>query len=205
MKKTLSFFFIFLLLNIQHAFALNCGKKLVELGDKKVEVLIKCGEPVLEEKWQEKVIVYHDFQRQIIKGKALHYDVEEWTYNFGSNRFLYFLRFVNGKLSNIEEGFRGYDGPLPLRTTKSDCGRRVEVGDRKIDVLLKCGRPTFTEKKKEDQFHSIFSERDKIFEERQYDVTFEEWTYNLGPNNFIYFIEFENGKVRKIESGDYGY
>ena len=34
--------------------------------------------------------------------------VEEWEYNFGTNRFLYYLRFENGKLMRITVGDYGY-------------------------------------------------------------------------------------------------
>ena len=34
--------------------------------------------------------------------------VEEWEYNFGTNRFLYYLRFENGKLIRITVGDYGY-------------------------------------------------------------------------------------------------
>jgi len=204
MKEILLFASTLLLLGLHNAFALSCGNKLVDMGDRKVEVLMKCGNPNFVEKWQERIIAYRDFQGKIIKGSAAHRYVEEWTYNFGSNRFLYFLRFVNDRLSNIEEGSRGYDGPLP-RTVRSNCGQRVEVGDRKIDVLMKCGPPTLKDERSEERFHSLLADRDKIYEERQSYVTLEEWTYNFGPNYFIYFIKFENGRVHKVESGDYGY
>jgi hypothetical protein len=31
------------------------------------------------------------------------------------------------------------------------------------------------------------------------------WTYNYGPSRFIDYVRIENGKVRKIYSGGYGY
>ena len=33
----------------------------------------------------------------------------------------------------------------------------------------------------------------------------EVWTYNYGPSRFIDYVRIENGKVRKIYSGGYGY
>ena len=35
-------------------------------------------------------------------------------------------------------------------------------------------------------------------------VDLEEWTYNLGPSSFIYYLTFENGFLQRIESGTYG-
>jgi hypothetical protein len=36
-------------------------------------------------------------------------------------------------------------------------------------------------------------------------ITVEEWTYNHGPHRFIDRVRIENGRVRKINSGSYGY
>jgi len=204
MKSILFLMVFFLAISPKDALALRCGNKLVEVGDKKAEVILKCGNPAFVEKYREKVIVYREFGGKVIKGTAVYRYVEEWTYNFGSNRFLYFLKFVNDKLSHIEEGRLGYDGPLP-KTGKATCGQRVEVGDRKIEVLMKCGQPTLVDKRSEEQLHSRWTEEGRIFEERETYTTIEEWTYNFGPNNFMYSIKFENGRVRKVESGDYGF
>ncbi len=202
MRWTLFFLGILLLASIPDAHALSCGNKIVELGDRKVEVLLKCGNPDFIEKWEERTLAYRDFEGRVVQGSAGKYYTEEWTYNFGSNRFLYFLKFVNEKLSNIEEGNRG--GSLP-QTVNPDCGRRVEMGDRRINVLMKCGPPTLTEERYEERLHSILADQDRIFEERQSYTHIEDWTYNLGPNYFLVFIKLENGRVRKIETGGYGY
>ena len=206
--KRYIFFLVFLFLSpvlgMQDSFALTCSNKWVEPGDRKVEVLLKCGEPVLMEKYQERTVAYRDFLGQAIKGREGYRYVEEWTYNFGSTRFLYFLKFVNERLFSIEEGVRGFDGPLASKP-KPSCGQMVEPGDRKIDVLMKCGRPTLKDEKVEEQYDSIFREQDRFFEEQISYRVIEEWTYNFGPNYFLYFIKLENGRVRRIESGGYGY
>ena len=36
-------------------------------------------------------------------------------------------------------------------------------------------------------------------------IRVELWTYNYGPSRFIDYVRLENGKVRKIYSGGYGY
>ncbi|HEY5974410.1 MAG TPA: DUF2845 domain-containing protein [Geobacteraceae bacterium] len=36
-------------------------------------------------------------------------------------------------------------------------------------------------------------------------ATVEEWTYNFGPNEFMYLVRFVNGRVTKIQSRDRGY
>jgi hypothetical protein len=36
-------------------------------------------------------------------------------------------------------------------------------------------------------------------------VEIEEWPYNLGPTSFMLYLTFENGRLTRIESGEYGY
>jgi hypothetical protein len=36
-------------------------------------------------------------------------------------------------------------------------------------------------------------------------IRVEEWVYNLGRNRFIRYLRFENGRLKKIDTGGYGY
>ncbi len=69
------------------------------------------------------------------------------------------------------------------------CGSRiVSVGDTKAEVRAKCGEPT----SKEERPVGIFA-------------TVEEWTYNLGPTEFVRILRFEGGRLAEIETGRYGF
>ena len=194
---------IFLLLMTAEAFALRCGNKLVDIGDRKIEVLEKCGKPVFVENWQEEVIVYRGrLERQIRRISST--DIEEWTYNFGANRFIYFLRFVNGRLNRIEEGQLGSNRLIPS-LPQPDCGQRVEIGDRRIDVLRKCGNPVATEKREDLRVTTSPAQEENVFTERVFQADIEEWTYNFGPTHFLLFIKLQRGRVTSMEYGDYGF
>jgi hypothetical protein len=65
-------------------FAMRCGNALVLTGDREFEVLRKCGEP--------------DFV-----------SIDGWAYNLGPNLFIHYLRFDNGRLTEIELGEYGWD------------------------------------------------------------------------------------------------
>jgi len=194
---------IFLLLMTAEAFALRCGNKLVDIGDRKIEVLEKCGKPVFVENWQEEVIVYRGrLERQIRRISST--NIEEWTYNFGANRFIYFLRFVNGRLNRIEEGQVGSNRLIPS-LPQPDCGQRVEIGDRRIDVLRKCGNPVATEKREDLRVATSPTQEENVFTERVFQADIEEWTYNFGPTHFLLFIKLQRGRVTSMEYGDYGF
>jgi hypothetical protein len=94
------------------------------------------------------------------------------------------------------------------------CGSKiVSTGDRKFDVLRKCGEPAYIEVREEVRikrdFGSPFSPHEEesgrfpLFVKKL--VTVEEWEYNLGSGRFIRYLRFENGILVRITTGDYGY
>jgi len=95
----------------------SCGSKIITIGDRKYDVLRKCGEPSYVEVW-EQVRIRRDFGFRLFE-TGVGWDrwplflkefitVEEWEYNLGSNRFIRYLRFENGRLIRITEGDYGY-------------------------------------------------------------------------------------------------
>jgi hypothetical protein len=84
--------------------AMRCGNNLVDVGDTKIAVLAKCGEPALKEE------VGEDFSRESDNRdtrKERRY-VEKWTYNFGSTRFIYVLTIKNGRVIDISTEDKGF-------------------------------------------------------------------------------------------------
>ncbi len=81
----------------------------------------------------------------------------------------------------------------------SCAGGIVSTGDRSFDVLAKCGQPDFRDSHQEEVVQQFDDTRKKVF------VTVEEWTYNLGPNQFTRIIVFKNGRIEEIKTGSYGY
>lgn len=98
---------LFLFSTAADAFAFRCGRKIVEIGDHKSDVLQICGEPEFTE------------QRRGIAGSRFRYPrgtlsidryeevvIDEWIYNFGPTKFKQILWFENGYL--IETDHLGY-------------------------------------------------------------------------------------------------
>jgi hypothetical protein len=80
------------------AYALKCGTKLVEIYDRKHKVLYKCGEPTYTDSYEQVSSIY-PYQIQ---------QIDVWTYNFGSNKFIQELIFRNGRLHRINSLGYGY-------------------------------------------------------------------------------------------------
>ncbi|MGR9101323.1 MAG: DUF2845 domain-containing protein [Gammaproteobacteria bacterium] len=108
-KQTVPALLLFFIFYAGPAHALRCQGKVVDIGDYKVEVLQKCGEPA----WTER--------RYGTEGSRLHHPgrtldidqyeeivIDEWTYNFGPRRFMRLLMFENGVLKEIIKLDYGY-------------------------------------------------------------------------------------------------
>ena len=94
------------------------------------------------------------------------------------------------------------------------CGNRIiTLGGRKDDVLRKCGEPSnaaiWQEVHTKREFGAGVVDHDSGYRRSPLlvdeSVTIEEWEYNLGPNQFIRHLRFENGRLIKITAGEYGY
>ena len=82
----------------------SCDEKVVSIGDTVAQVISKCGEPALKDSKQEEIVENIDIGLR----SKIFVLVEEWTYNFGPNRFVEILTFRNGRLEKIEKGSRGF-------------------------------------------------------------------------------------------------
>jgi hypothetical protein len=79
-------------------------------------------------------------------------------------------------------------------------GGIISTGDRNSDVIAKCGSPDFRDSHQEEVVQRLDADtKQKIY------ITVEEWTYNLGPNQFTRIVTLKNGRVAEIKTGNYGY
>lgn len=174
------------------ALALRCGSDLVHKGDHVIEVLNKCGEPVWRERWEDEIIERRFFdilERQTVV-------MEEWLYDFGPTRLLHILRFRNSRLESIATGDRG--SRLSVQSCRE--GKVLSIGDTKFEVLSVCGPPDFSEIRDADEL--IINRFDRS---RRTTNRIDEWTYNFGPGNFLLHLTFENGRLKRMETGGYGF
>ena len=75
-----------------------------------------------------------------------------------------------------------------LAVPSYSCGtRQVSPGARKLELIGACGEPALADRRVEG------------------DVTVDEWSYNFGPYQPIAIFRFEDGVLRSIELGDYGF
>jgi hypothetical protein len=86
----------------------KCRNDLVNVGDSRATVLLKCGEPLVKDAVCRPLPVQG--QRPASGPRGGHIvpceNVDEWIYNPGYGQFMTTLRFVEGRLAAIEYGDR---------------------------------------------------------------------------------------------------
>lgn len=100
---------------------------------------------------------------------------------------LFMLAYVSAAWGDASESMR--------------CGNRlVSLGDNKAEVLIKCGTPAWKDAWTDEIINGVNTPTSvRITTDR------ERWVYNFGHNKFLRFLSFENGRLAKITTGDYGF
>jgi hypothetical protein len=104
--RGLTICFTVFLAHFAKAESLRCNGDIVDVGDAKIDVFRKCGEPVLKDNYCEKTT----FRAKRSDGT---YDIMErceyidvWTYNPGKGQFWTNLYFSEGRLREMRYGDR---------------------------------------------------------------------------------------------------
>ncbi len=140
---------------------------------------------------------YHDLDRDygLVSAQTVLINIEEWTYNFGPNRFIETLVFENDELVSITSGGYGFDQHPSQNPI-------VEKGDSKALVVMKYGQPAYTDKRQGENVSVTYREDgDYLYaEELREPANEEDWTYDLGPDRFLQKLCFKNNRLVDIRS-----
>lgn len=188
--------------------SIRCGGSLVSVGDRKIDLLGRCGPPDHQEA--------HDEERAFTfrgPGNALHtrrvlLTVERWTYDFGPSRFLQWVTMESGTITAVEQGSYGTAAGdqarrgAPLPRARCDTGDS-RVGDTAYEVQVKCGEPALRDGK--SVARSVVVPLGTGVAEEVRPGTLEVWSYDFGPGSFVRFLVFLDGKLVEVKTGAYGY
>ena len=96
--------------SLAHADAMRCGSRLVTFGDTRTAVRSICGEPT---EVQTRSILRRPSYN--LNGRVMYYGdgyieipVESWIYNLGPYKLMRSVRFVDGRVDEIETMGYGY-------------------------------------------------------------------------------------------------
>jgi len=81
----------------------QCSDQIISVGDSVADVMAKCGEPAWKDKHEE-IIRQRLDDNTVSKVSVV---VEDWTYNFGPNRFMRIFTFRNGTVTDVRTGGYG--------------------------------------------------------------------------------------------------
>lgn len=81
-------------------------------------------------------------------------------------------------------------------------GGIVSIGATSGEVTSKCGQPASSSQREDKR---VADDAKKSGNRIITTVSIDDWLYNFGPNQFQYRVLFENGRVARFESLDYGY
>ena len=87
-------------------------------------------------------------------------------------------------------------------------GGLVSEGDARIDLLGKCGPPSFQDAHVDERWVASAGRHHgsaALSAGRTVGVVVELWSYDLGPDAFVHVVTLENGRVVELSSGSYGY
>ncbi|HEX3776013.1 MAG TPA: DUF2845 domain-containing protein [Polyangiaceae bacterium] len=98
---------------------LRCGDRLASTGSSRYEVAATCGDPddaehTIETRVIERHILVPCGHRMCdaVVPETIEIEVDKWTYDFGSNRFIEFARFEQGVLVHVwNRGTYGHKDP----------------------------------------------------------------------------------------------
>jgi hypothetical protein len=84
----------------------RCGSRLVRNGETQDDVASKCGDPDAERTWTEvHTESLWENGRKVERSVPIEY--AEWKYDFGRDRLLRYLTFVQGRLTYVRTGEYG--------------------------------------------------------------------------------------------------
>jgi len=94
-----------------------CGSRLISLGDTLYQVRSVCGEPDDAQHRVETRTVRHRVRVPCARDQRAQCDTEvehsrdvvidDWTYDFGRQRFIRYLTFLDGRLASVQTGSYG--------------------------------------------------------------------------------------------------
>jgi hypothetical protein len=85
--------------------SLRCTGGIISIGDIASELVRKCGQPTYATQREQKLVEEGTIPGERIITTII---IDDWTYNFGANRFQYRILLKNGRIWNIESLNYGY-------------------------------------------------------------------------------------------------
>jgi hypothetical protein len=168
--------------------ALRCDGRVVDRGDHAIEVRERCGEPYWTDGYSEFLIAGENGPLE----QRIERTIEAWYYNFGPNRLLRKLVFIDDRLVREETLGHGY------ATLGGDCRLdALPAGTPAGVIVARCGVPA-----QRRQRYGDLTRRDERGIARRRVVRREDWVYDIGRDRDLRLLRILDGRLQGIERLD---
>jgi len=86
----------------------TCDPAALSEGKLTLEILSVCGEPTVKDEWEEEVAVVRQVSGQFVSTDTVLRTVALWTYDFGPNVLVRYVRLEDGRVTRVTTGSYGY-------------------------------------------------------------------------------------------------
>ncbi len=86
----------------------TCDPAVLSEGKLTLEILSRCGEPTVKDEWEEEVAAVRQVDGQVVYAETAWRTIAIWTYDFGPNVLVRYVRVEDGKVTRVETGSYGY-------------------------------------------------------------------------------------------------
>jgi hypothetical protein len=187
--------------------SIRCDRGIVGVGDTRLDLLGRCGEPTLRERAVVERAVAVDAAAAVSVERRLAVVRDRWTYDLGRDRFAQTVVLEDGRVVAVERGGRGYaeSAPrAPARVRRARCEpSALREGASGLDLLARCGDPALREEALERR--TVVRREPHVAVEAATTLRVETWTYDFGPSRFAMLVTLEDGLVVRVERASYGY
>lgn len=170
-----------LLLLASPVWALRCNGRIVDSGDHAIKVREHCGEPFYIDRYSEWQVLGEPASLQ----RRIEQTVEVWFYNFGSNRFMQRLVFVDDRLR--ADKALGYGFNRPSKGCNVD---QLPMGLSNGEVVARCGRPSSQSERYQDEISRDGQGVSRLRVRRQ-----EDWLYAAAVSKDSRLLVFLDGQL----------
>lgn len=167
------------------AHALRCGNRVTQSGDHVLQVREICGEPFWVDRYAQLQV---RGEGSVLEQRAESI-VEVWYYNFGSNRLMQQMVFLDDRLQNENPLGYGFDR-LP-RACNPD---RLPVGLSNGEIVARCGAPLYRR-----DYYTETVQRDAYGNAQVRPQRREEWTYRAGSSRRQRLLQIVDGQLVDIQ------
>jgi hypothetical protein len=185
---------------------MGCAGGVVSVGDSRLDLLGKCGEPTFTESRQAQ---RQEWVGDRVQGasRTVTITLETWTYDLGPGRLVRYARIEAGKVVDVRSGGYGRAAEVPRRdgaVPRAPCEpTAIRTGDTAYDLLSQCGEPVFRDVREEQL--SVAEIDGQVAVGSTVWVVKETWTYDFGPRAFVRYVLVRDGRVTGVRTGSYGY